>query len=67
MKLTEYQERAMETAIFPEEVGLVYTVLGLVGEAGEVAEKVKKVLRDCKGELSEERKDDLVKEKDEFG
>lgn len=62
MKLTEYQEKAMETAVFPEQYGLVYTALGLVGEAGEVAEKVKKVLRDCNGELSQERKEQIMKE-----
>lgn len=46
MDMNQYQEAARDTAIYPAEQGLLYTVLGLTGEAGEVAEKVKKMLRD---------------------
>lgn len=52
MELDEYQELAGETAIFPDEIpedvdaGVLYTTLGLVGEAGECAEKVKKAVRE---------------------
>jgi len=42
----EYQEATEETAIYPKESGVVYTALGLNGEAGEVAEKVKKAIRE---------------------
>ena len=45
MKLNQYQEAARRTAIYTEEAGIHYTVLGLVGEAGEVAEKLKKRMR----------------------
>ena len=45
---TAYQEQAKETAIFPPDRALEYLTLGLVGEAGEVANKVKKVIRDNK-------------------
>ena len=41
----EYQKRAAETAIYPKKQGIEYTTLGMVGEAGEIANKVKKVLR----------------------
>lgn len=47
MWLNEYQQKAGETAIFPEgDVGLVYLALKLNGEAGEVAEKIGKGIRD---------------------
>ena len=51
----QYQKQAVSTAIYPgqgEVLGLVYVALGLAGEAGEIANKVKKVLRDDNGELS---------------
>jgi len=46
MRLNEYQNKAKQTSLFPKEYGIIYTTLGLVGESGEVAEKVKKYLRD---------------------
>lgn len=46
MHLSDYQRGARETAVYPRRKGLEYTALGLAGEAGEYANKVKKVLRD---------------------
>ena len=60
MKLDEYQMRAEDTAIYPNEYTIVYPALGLAGEAGEVADKVKKIIRDGKPELF--YKDDIAKE-----
>ena len=42
----EYQSRACETAIFPKHRATEYLTLGLTGEAGEIANKVKKFIRD---------------------
>tara|TARA_R110000765_G_scaffold241137_2_gene343372 strand:+ start:3113 stop:3442 length:330 start_codon:yes stop_codon:yes gene_type:complete len=41
-----YQRTANKTAIYPAEHKILYPALGLAGEAGEVANKVKKVMRD---------------------
>jgi NTP pyrophosphatase (non-canonical NTP hydrolase) len=46
MTFDEYQEFARSTVIYPEDVKVVYPTLGLCGEAGEVAEKIKKHMRD---------------------
>ncbi|WP_413455969.1 nucleoside triphosphate pyrophosphohydrolase family protein [Glutamicibacter sp. FR1] len=56
MNLNQYQNEAMRTAIFPIDQGIEYTTLGLVSEAGEVAGKVKKIIRDHDGNFSTEQK-----------
>ena len=42
----EYQEKCKTTAIYPKKDAIAYLSLGLVSEAGEVAGKVKKQIRD---------------------
>lgn len=60
MTLNEYQRGAMETAIYPQPI--IYPALGMCGEAGEVADKVKKVLRDNNSEFTEEKKREIAME-----
>ncbi|QFG07952.1 nucleotide pyrophosphohydrolase [Streptomyces phage Intolerant] len=55
MDFPQYQQQATETAVYPGQgqgTGLAYVALGLAGEAGEVANKVKKILRDKGGVLN---------------
>jgi NTP pyrophosphatase (non-canonical NTP hydrolase) len=44
--LQEYQDLIKKTAVYPKEIGIAYCSLGLAGEAGEIANKVKKMYRD---------------------
>ncbi len=60
--LDEYQENAINTRIYPQEMAIPYCALGLTGESGEIAEKVKKIIRDDGGVVSEEKRKDLIKE-----
>ncbi|HEX7000346.1 MAG TPA: nucleoside triphosphate pyrophosphohydrolase family protein [Trueperaceae bacterium] len=46
MTLDEYQQAARSTALYPREVRVLYPTLKLAGEAGEVAEKLGKLMRD---------------------
>ena len=62
MTLNEYQQKALETAVYPQEFKIIYPSLGLTGEAGECADKVKKVIRDNGGQFTEEKKYELAKE-----
>lgn len=47
MNLNELQERCYLTAKYPPQRGIEYCILGLCGEAGEVANNYKKIIRDC--------------------
>tara|TARA_R100001510_G_scaffold47318_1_gene44595 strand:- start:40 stop:396 length:357 start_codon:yes stop_codon:yes gene_type:complete len=46
MDMDDYQKSAAETAIYSGKHAVIYPALGLAAEAGEVANKVKKILRD---------------------
>ena len=63
MDFDNYQIEARKTAIYPnKDKNFIYPTLGLVGESGEVAEKIKKVLRDNNGNFDYESKTAIKKE-----
>jgi len=65
MNFEEYQSKARKTALYPNRFSnLEYPTLGLAGEAGEVANIVKKIQRDFGGEITDEIRTKL---KDELG
>ena len=61
MNLNEYQEAALTTAVYPEDKRIIYPALGMCGEAGEVADKVKKVIRDNNQSFDTARKIEIAK------
>jgi NTP pyrophosphatase (non-canonical NTP hydrolase) len=67
MEFNEYQTKSRVTAKYPRTGdNFIYPVLGLAGEAGEVADKIKKLIRD-KGvespqQVNEEDKEEIKKE-----
>jgi NTP pyrophosphatase (non-canonical NTP hydrolase) len=68
MTFDEYQQKALSTDLSKGKgeglmsIAFMDKVLGLVGESGEVADKIKKILRDKNAELSEDDRQALVKE-----
>ena len=67
MEFNEYHEWARKYDLFKptgnyNTVSFIEKVLGLTGEAGETADKIKKILRDKEGKISEEDKGEIVKE-----
>ena len=55
MDFNEYQERALSTAVYPENMAVPYCVMKLAGECGELCEKVAKAYRDDNGRFSPAR------------
>ena len=62
MTFNEYQRAARGTAIYPQDMKVVYPTIGLAGETGEVAEKVKKTIRDKQGIFDPDTTRELAKE-----
>lgn len=68
LDFNEYQKRAISTDVFNggrheiNDPAFLEKLLGLCGEAGEVADKVKKIIRDKNGECSDEEKIEIAKE-----
>ena len=63
MLLNDYQLESRSTARYPDAgSNLIYPTLGLTGEAGEVADKVKKLIRDRDGVVDQRFKEDVALE-----
>ena len=63
MTFKEYQKLSKKTAFYPKEIKpFIYITLGLAGESGEVVEKIKHVIRDKKGIISKEDKQEIASE-----
>lgn len=61
--VNHYQQLAVSTAIYNKsKQRVLYPLLGLSGESGEVCKKIKKIYRDNNGEINEEQKLGLIKE-----
>ena len=62
MDFNDYQQKSSSTAIYPDGKALEYLALGLCSEAGEVAGKIKKVIRDDNSNLTEDKRFELASE-----
>jgi NTP pyrophosphatase (non-canonical NTP hydrolase) len=67
MKFNDYQKKAITTDVYGGKgdflsIAFINKVLGLVGEAGEVAEKVKKLQRNKDGKMGPNDRQELLKE-----
>ena len=57
-----YQRSAVTTAIYPDQHKITYPALGMAGEAGEVANKVKKLIRDGPDKRPDTWREDIASE-----
>lgn len=64
MDFNKYQKLSRKTAIYPRHSKnwIVYPVLGLLSESGEIAGKFKKILRDQKWKITPDHKKEISKE-----
>lgn len=68
MNFDEYQKQALITDLSAGKgrevlsIAFMDKVLGLLGESGEIAEKIKKILRDKDGQIADEDRHELAKE-----
>ena len=56
MELNDYQNQAAEFAFYKND-DLSYCALGITGEGGEIADHIKKMIRDDKNVLTDDRKE----------
>lgn len=63
MTFDDYQKKSRKTALYPDrDNNFIYPTLGLAGETGEIAEKIKKIIRDDGMRVDDEKREALEKE-----
>jgi len=63
MHFSDYQKQSRLSAIYPQMgQNFTYSLIGLVGETGEVAEKIKKLIRDKQSKLDNDYRAEIKKE-----
>jgi NTP pyrophosphatase (non-canonical NTP hydrolase) len=62
LEFSDYQKQAASTAIYPESEAVFYPCMGLAGEAGEVAGKASKIMRDKNRVICDDDRVALLKE-----
>jgi len=63
LDFNDYQDECSKTAVYPNRLNnFIYPTLGLAGEAGEVSEKIKKIIRDKNGIINDESREEIKKE-----
>ena len=63
MNFDDYQKEAVATAIYPQQGdNIYYPAMGLAGEAGEVCDKIKKIMRDHDGNRTLAQEEEIAKE-----
>jgi NTP pyrophosphatase (non-canonical NTP hydrolase) len=60
--LRTYQSQALNTAVFPEKTALSYLTLGIISELGEIADIIKKAIRNNQAQLTSLQRSELYAE-----
>ena len=58
----DYQRQAKDHAVYPKHTAIMYPALGLSGEAGELADKVKTIVRDGLANSPPDWREEIAKE-----
>ena len=61
-EFNEYQKLVIDTKIYPDDMQIIYPMIGLCGEVGEVAEKIKKTIRDKNRAFDDDTNFEIIKE-----